>query len=89
MTDDLITKLKSHIHWEEGMDDSMLSFYIDRAKKYVQKATGGQDEWLIIMVTGIFYEYRVSEDELSKALDAMTPFFLQEVFEEDAETTDE
>lgn len=86
---ELIEKFKSHIHFEEGMDDSMLSFYIDRAKKYVQKATGGQDEWLIIMVAGIFYEYRVSEDELSKALDAMTPFFLQEVFEKDAETTDE
>lgn len=87
--DELITKLKSHIHWEEGMDDSMLSFYIERAKKYVKKATGGQDEWLIIMFAGIFYEYRVAEDELSKALDAMTPFIIQEVFEEDAEETDE
>ncbi|MEB9136686.1 phage gp6-like head-tail connector protein, partial [Bacillus cereus] len=26
--DDLIEKLKSHIHWEEGMDEAMLSFYI-------------------------------------------------------------
>lgn len=86
--DDLIEKLKSHIHWEEGMDDSMLSLYIERAKKYVKTATGGQDEWLIIMFAGIFYEYRVSEEELSKALDAMTPFILQEVFA-DAETTDE
>lgn len=85
---DLVQKLKSHIHWEEGMDDSMLSFYIDRAKKYVQKATGGQDEWLVIMIAGIMWEYRVSEDELSKALDAMTPFFIQEVFD-DADTTDE
>jgi len=70
------------------MDDSLLPFYIERAQKYVKKATGGQDEWLIIMVAGIFYEYRVSEDELSKALDAMTPFIIQEVFD-DAETTDE
>ena len=23
---DLIEKLKSHIHWEEGMDETMLSF---------------------------------------------------------------
>lgn len=84
----MIDKLKSHIHWEEGMDDSMLSLYIERAKKYVKTATGGQDEWLIIMFAGIFYEYRVSEEELSKALDAMTPFILQEVFA-DAETTDE
>jgi len=70
------------------MDDSLLPFYIERAQKYVKKATGGQDEWLIIMVAGIFYEYRVSEDELSKALEAMTPFIIQEVFD-DAETTDE
>lgn len=86
--DDLIEKLKSHLNWEEGMDDSMLSFYLERAKKYVKKATGGQDEWLIIMFAGIFYEYRVSEDELEKALDAMTPFIIQEVFD-DSEATDE
>ncbi|MFD2628730.1 head-tail connector protein [Oceanobacillus kapialis] len=86
---DLVTKLKSHIQWEEGMDDSMLSFYIDRAKKYVKKATGGQDEWLIIMFAGIFYDYRVAEKELQQALDAMTPFIIQEVYESDAEATDE
>ena len=28
--DDLIEKLKSHIHWEEGMDDSMLSFILSK-----------------------------------------------------------
>lgn len=86
--DDLITKLKSHLHWEEGMDDSLLPFYIERAQKYVKKATGGQDEWLIIMVAGIFYEYRVSEKELGDALNALTPFFVQEVYA-DAEETDE
>ncbi|WLR54290.1 head-tail connector protein [Mesobacillus subterraneus] len=88
MTDtQYLEKLKSHIHWEEGMDETMLPFYIERGKKYVKKATGGQDEWLIIMFAGIFYEYRVSEKELEQALDAMTPFIIQEVFEEDAETT--
>lgn len=86
--DDLDIKLKSHIHWEEGMDDSMLSFYIERAKKYVQAATGKQDEYLVIMVAGIFYEYRVSEKELGEALNALTPFFIQEAFN-DAEETDE
>jgi hypothetical protein len=84
--DDLINKLKSHIHWEEGMDDTMLSFYIDQAKIYVQNATGKQTEYLIIMVAGIFYEYRVAEKELGEALDAMTPFFVQEVFS-DVETS--
>jgi hypothetical protein len=87
MTDsEYVEKLKSHIHWEEGMDDSMLSFYITRAKKYVKKATGKEDEWLVIMVAGVMYDYRVSEKELQQALDALTPFFIQEVFEDD-ETT--
>lgn len=86
--DDLIAKLKSHIHWEEGMDDTMLSFYITQAKTYVQNATGKQTEYLIIMVAGIFYEYRVAEKELEEALNAMTPFFVQEVYS-DAEETDQ
>ncbi len=86
--DELIEKLKSHIHWEEGMDDTMLSFYINQAKRYVQNGTGKQNEYLIIMVAGIFYEYRVSEKELEEALNAMTPFFVQEVYS-DAEETDQ
>lgn len=88
MNDELVEKLKSHIHWEEGMDDSMLSFYVDQAKTYVQNATGKQTEYLIIMVAGIFYEYRVAEKELGDALDALTPFFVQEVYS-DADTTNE
>ncbi|MFI8710258.1 head-tail connector protein [Bacillus sp. NPDC077411] len=84
---DLIEKLKSHIHWEEGMDDSMLSFYLTAAQKYVQGATSSQTEYLVIMVAGIMYEYRVAEKELEQALDALTPFFIQEVY--DAEETDE
>ena len=78
--DDLISKLKEHIRWDEGMDDSMLSFYINQAKTYVKNATGKQTEYLIIMVAGIFYDYRVAEKELGQALDALTPFFVQEVF---------
>ncbi|MBG9841762.1 phage protein [Bacillus tropicus] len=84
----LIDKLKSHIHWEEGMDDSLLSFYLTNAQRYVQNATGSQTEYLVIMVAGIMYEYRVSEKELEQALNAMTPLFVQEVFI-DAEETDE
>lgn len=76
----MIEKLKSHIHWEEGMDDTMLSFYIENAQRYVKKATGGQTEYLVIMVAGIMYEYRLAERELGEALDAMTPFFVQEVY---------
>jgi hypothetical protein len=89
MTDaEYVDKLKSHNHWEEGMDDSMLSFYIISAKKYVQTATGKEVEYLVLMVAGIMYDYRVSEKELGEALDALTPFFVQEVYN-DAETTTE
>ncbi|MEK4415674.1 head-tail connector protein [Bacillus sp. FSL K6-0268] len=83
----LIAKLKSHIHWEEGMDDSMLSFYIKQGQRYVKKACGKEAEYLVIMCAGIFYEYRVAEKELEQALDALTPFFVQEVY--DAEEEDE
>ncbi|WP_430483046.1 phage gp6-like head-tail connector protein [Rossellomorea marisflavi] len=70
------------------MDETMLPFYVYQGKKYVRNATSGEDEWLVIMVAGIFYEYRVSEKELEQALDALTPFFVQEVYA-GAETTDE
>lgn len=87
-----MNNLKRHIHWEEGMDDSMLSSYISAAETYVLNATGKQTEYLVIMVAGIMYEYRVAEKELGEALDAMTPFFVQEVYSDlevivDAETT--
>ncbi len=74
-------KFKAHIHFEEGMDDSMLSFYLNMAKNYVKTATGGQEEYLILMVAGIAYEYRVSEDELDKAINAITPFIIQGVIQ--------
>lgn len=85
---DLLEKFKSHIHFEEGMDDSMLSFYLDMAKDYVKTATGGQQEYLILMIAGIGYEYRVAEGELEAALNAVTPFIIQGVIQH-AEKTDE
>jgi hypothetical protein len=86
MNNELVAKLKSHLHWEEGMDDTMLSFYLEQGKKYVRNATGKQDEFLIILCAAIFYEYRVAEKELGEALDAMNPFFIQEVFTDGEET---
>jgi hypothetical protein len=86
--EEYLQKLKSHIHWEEGMDDTMLPFYITQGKNYVQKAVGKEVEYLVIMCAGIFYEYRVAEKELGEALNALTPFFVQEVYS-DAETTNE
>lgn len=88
MNEELVKKLKSHLHWEEGMDEVMLPFYVSQGKKYVRNATNGENEWLVIMVAGIFYEYRVSEKELEQALDALTPFFVQEVYM-DAKAPDE
>lgn len=88
--DELVDKLKGHIQFEEGMDDSMLSFYIENATNYVKSATDGKKEYLIIMVAAIMYEYRVAEKELNEALNAMTPFFVQEVYndgQEDGEQT--
>ena len=81
-------KFRAHIHFEEGMDTSMLSVYLDMAKKYVQTATGGQQEYLVLMVAGIAYEYRVAEDELDKALNAITPFIIQGVIENAEETNE-
>ncbi|MGX7008316.1 head-tail connector protein [Pseudolactococcus chungangensis] len=87
-TEDLTQKFKDHIHFEEGMSDTMLSLYLDMAKDYVETATGGQEEYLILMVAGIAYEYRISEDELSDAMNAITPFIIQGVIR-NAEETDE
>lgn len=78
--ENLISKLKKHIHWEDGMDDSNLELYLNAAKDYVLKATGTQKEYLILLVAGIMYEYRVSDWQLKEALDAITPFIVQEVF---------
>ncbi|PEA09484.1 head-tail connector protein [Bacillus cereus] len=85
--DELIEKLKSHIHWEEGMDQTMLPFYIEQGQRYVKKSCGREVQYLVIMCAGIFYEYRVAEKELKEALDAITPFIIQEQY--DAEETDE
>ena len=84
----LVDKFKEHIHFEEGMAESLLSFYLNMAKKYIKTATGGQDEYLILLVATIAYEYRVPEDEMSKALDAITPLIIQGVIN-DAEETNE
>ena len=67
------------------MDDSMLSFYIKQGQRYVKsmwKRSGIPGHY----VCRYFYEYRVAE-KLEQALDALTPFFVQEVY--DAEEEDE
>lgn len=80
--DELLEKLKSHLHFEEGMDDTGLPLYLESAKEYVLKATGKNKEYLVLLVAGIMYEYRVADWQLKEALDAITPFMVQEVFED-------
>jgi hypothetical protein len=77
--DELIEKFKEHIR-EEDTEDSVLSFYLEQGRNYVRNATGKETEYLVIMCAGLFYEYRISEKKLGEALDAMTPFFVQEVY---------
>ncbi|EAE1299620.1 phage gp6-like head-tail connector protein [Listeria monocytogenes] len=82
-----IEKFKSHIHFEEGMDDSLLEFYLLQATSYVKNGTGEENEQLILLVASVFYQFRVSEKELESALNALTPFFVAEVY--NAESDDE
>lgn len=85
---ELLERFKNHINFEEGMDETMLSFYLEMAKDYIKTATGGKQEYLILMVAGIAFEYRVAEGELEKALSAITPFIIQGVLQH-AETENE
>ena len=82
---DLIEKIKKHIRLEEGMDDSMLSFYMDSAKRYVQKKLGYSEEYLIIMVATIMFEHRSSSEEFKVALGSLEPIFALEELTKDAE----
>ena len=76
---DVIENIKKHIRLEEGMDDSMLSFSLESAKRYVLKKIGYEQEYLEIMVTTIMYEHRLSSDDLQSALSALEPIFALEV----------
>ena len=76
---DVIENIKKHIRLEEGMDDSMLSFYLESAKRYVSKKIGYEQEYLEIMVTTVMYEHRLSSDDLQSALSALEPIFALEV----------
>lgn len=75
----LIENLKKHIRLEESMDDSMLSFYADSAKRYVKRKIGYEQEYLEIMVTTIMFEHRLSSTDLKEALLALEPIFALEV----------
>jgi hypothetical protein len=75
----LLDNLKKHIRLEDGMDDSMLSLYLDSAKRYVLKKLGYSQEYLEIMVTSVMFEHRLSSEDLALALQALEPIFALEV----------
>lgn len=68
--DELLSVFRSHIQLEEGMDETGLILYLKSGRKYVSRTTGSADEYLIVMAATIFYEYRVAEEELMRALKA-------------------
>ena len=79
MESNLLDNLKKHIRLEDGMDDSMLSLYLDSAKRYVLKKLGYSQEYLEIMVTSVMFEHRLSSEDLALALRALEPIFALEV----------
>lgn len=79
MESNLLDILKKHIRLEEGMDDSMLSLYLESAKRYVLKKLGYSQEYLEIMVTSVMFEHRLSSEDLALALQALEPIFALEV----------
>lgn len=79
MDNDLIEKIKKHIRIEDGMDESMLSFYTDSAQRYVKKKVGYTEEYLEVMVAAVMFEHRLSSEDLGEALAALEPIFALEV----------
>lgn len=78
---------KDHLQFEDGMDDSMLSFYLDMGKQYAERATGVENSSAAYYIGSIFWLYRVPESEMESAFNSLTPLILQEgLVKNDAET---
>lgn len=84
----LLAKLKEHIRFEDGMDDSMLSFYIDAATRYVTKKLGTTQDYLVIMVATVMNDNRSSSADLAEALSALEPIFGLEVLTSESSQTE-
>lgn len=69
---------KSHIQFEEGMDYSLLSFYLDMGKRYAKRATDDENSSVAYYIASIFWLYKVPESEMENAFNALTPLILQE-----------
>ncbi|MBC2367829.1 phage gp6-like head-tail connector protein [Listeria booriae] len=72
-----VENFKKHIQLDENMDDGIIGTYLEAAKNYVRNATDQEDEVLVYLVTSIFYQFRVPEEEMGKAFDAITPLIVQ------------
>lgn len=78
---------KSHIQFEEGMDDTMLEFYLNMGKRYAKRATDNENSSVAYYIASIFWLYKVPESEMENAFNALTPLILQEgLVKEDAKT---
>jgi len=73
-----LEKFKKHIQFEDGMDDSMLSFYLDMGKKYAKRATDDENSSVAYYIGSIFWLYKVPESEMEGAFNALTPLILNE-----------
>lgn len=69
---------KSHLQFEEGMDDAMLEFYLDVGKKYAKRATDDENSSVAYYIASIFWLYKVPEAEMENAFNALTPLILSE-----------
>lgn len=69
---------KSHISFEEGMDESVLSFYLAFGKEYAFNATGKEMSRVAYLTAAMFWEFRIPEDQMASAFNAMTPLFIQQ-----------
>ncbi|EOI57419.1 hypothetical protein [Enterococcus gilvus] len=80
-------EFKKHLQFEEGMDDTLLPFYLDMGKKYAKRATDDENSPVAYYLGGIFWLYKIPEQEMESAFNALTPLILQEgLVIDDAET---
>lgn len=80
--DELMGDFKVHINFEDDMDDRLFDQYLKYARGYVRNATGHESPQLVLMVAALLNDFRVGDADLEAGLDSMTPFFVQEVFNE-------
>lgn len=80
--DPLLEQFKSHIQFEDDMDDTMFNQYLQYARVYVRGATGHESDQLVLMVAALLNDFRVGDADLAAGLDSLTPFFVSEVFNE-------